>query len=422
MKTRRGAGAASALPFRASPRPNREFSLTFLCISQLTLPISRPIPTASTVTLRDNTVTLVTPTRLPEPAHTVKVQEPAPIIPEAPPTVVGSPTTVESRVVAEIPTTVDTLTFGGALQKARATCSIECTSVPDTYEPAAVYWGILLVRPGPEQYLKAEWELVMQGKPPAVSANLVLRSAGLSDRVHDICRLNAPYMDEDKKCCVLATSGPVAEYSYYVQLQDDTQTREFADSLYGVQKLFHDIKAMALSGSPEPTSPPTPPPQPLAGAVGAVDDPAPVPTKLVELDNSDQATMDIEAIVDAVRGLDQITDALARMQFNPELFKTLDAITGEWFTTRYSEMNTTSCLNMTISVQDMLKRHIGIKQSEMVCEPGSKPPVMPESIKDLARPITYTPDELKALRGKAFVASPEYEPLSPQVAKLMLRP
>ena len=293
-----------------------------------------------------------------------------------------------------------------------------------------MYWGVLLVRPSPTGLLTAHFRITLYNEAnKPIYCRLTLENEGLTPREHDVSQMNRPYIDQQKGCCVLATSGPVADHSYYVQLQDDGQTRDFADCLHGLQTLIHKMKAAALlaptapTGPPAPKEPPAPPQEDMRlKSNDSANSTAITDVDLVDFDNSQQPVMDVKAIVEGVAHLDQVTDDLAALCSNPHRFGILDAITDEFYKNRYPEMDAGCRLALSSSLQDMIKRHVGAKRQERIFEPGPKRSGLPESLQDIDRHLKYTGDDLQALRGRAVLPKPEEETLSPSEAKIIWRP
>ena len=287
-----------------------------------------------------------------------------------------------------------------------------------------MYWGVLLVRPSPTGLLPADFKITLYNETDKpICCHLTLENEGLATREHDVSQMDRPYIDQQKGCCVLANSGPVADHSYYVQLQDDGQTRDFADCLHGLQTLVHKMKAAALLEPTSPTEPPAPPQEDVRlESDGFANTAAMSDVELVDFDDSQQPSMDIKAIVEGVAHLDQVTDDLAALCSNPHRFGILDAITDEFYKNRYPEMDAGCRLALSSSLQDMIKRHVGAKRQERICEPGPKRSILPQSLQGLDRHMKYTEDDMQALRGRAVLPQPEEETLSPSDAKIVWRP
>jgi hypothetical protein len=91
---------------------------------------------------------------------------------------------------------------------------------------------------GPVQWFVAKFETHVRFPSPGVraAARLQLFAEGRPPQSHDVMSLAKPYISDG--CCVLETIGKPPDASYRLQLRDEDFTQLFADSLHGLQSFI----------------------------------------------------------------------------------------------------------------------------------------------------------------------------------------
>ena len=293
---------------------------------------------------------------------------------------------------------------------------------------------------GPVKWFVAKFEAHLRVPSPGVraAARLELSAEGRPPKSHDVMSLNYPYMSDG--CCVVETIGKPPDASYHLQLRDEEFTKLFADSLYGLQSFIDKHLRQDLAQLNQRTSSSTEnghagsstrvaeiedtlrqrnlttngmrPSSPGGGTIGS-----PLQTySLIDLTEDLPSESTEDAAISGwthqiIELLGQLTKKLvARPRQEDQLEPVLKAIDScldsdeglEFqdkclFKTRLSNL-------LQLTLQFEKRKHPEIDQSAVSAREKYQSSV-PESMKEMMKPIKYSSETLKRFKSRGMVPS-----------------
>jgi hypothetical protein len=304
--------------------------------------------------------------------------------------------------------------------------------VPTTW---TVYCGSCMVFPNarPNNAFIADFkmEIRFQDDSRDLEGRIHFRAEGLPPRVHALDELDHPFLVGD--ICVVSTLGPVPEASYHLQLKSLEKTKLFADCFQGLQQsmALHNEKKRSVNGhskSPESAPPSVSARQPTHGTNGGngcrnkegtssdskKDSGLSMATEeghrepLIDIDDGEEPDLqqksetDIQNATEELIGVvDKMAGALAVTGTVPNYFATVTTTVERVLSEKYPNLKGTERAKITGHLRNIMTAIIGAKQGATLGTWTTTS--IPMSMREFERPITYSPNSLKKLRGHGII-------------------
>lgn len=302
----------------------------------------------------------------------------------------------------------------------RCTLAVNTPTERERTSAFSFYTGqcIMHLADGPAQWFLANFEMKMRFPSAAtpVAARLYLFAEGKPPKCHDVESLNAPVMEGSR--CSISSIGEGPRVCYLLQLKDQVTTQLFADCLLGLQKTI-----TKLSGNSHPKND-----EVLYSQ--AEDGQRAIPDANSEYQEQESPNSEADSLIDvsdelpfdteedeaiylgarrALDAIDSVSKKLAVMQSESDKFsqvmKAADSFLGHFNGVDLLEM--WSFKTALVKVME-LSTAFEKRQSSNDATPTTPPlpqrqTSIPESVKEMMKPITYSAEALEKFKDRATV-------------------
>ena len=266
------------------------------------------------------------------------------------------------------------------------------------------YRGEIMVYPWPDRSSPfiASFHVEMCLRDPqrgGAYALLHLAAEGLPPRIHNIINLDNAKPESDNRFCILKGQEDGVRFAYRIELKTREKTGLFVESIWGVKLLIESSTA----GSQQSTTPCTPLGEsdvPTTLAVNEVDAlKAGEEGQLVDI--APEPPIDTSVILSAIttEAVTAICEITTHMNVDSDLQDILKGIYGDW--EQRLRLSRSPGLQETLKdlIHTLFRLDVFVAQALASGSPMTSP--IPESIKDLLKPIKYSASELLRMKTRA---------------------